>query len=113
LHLQDGRRIVLGSGGSNRIRTAILQVIVQLADRGLDLQAAVDAPRLHVEGDLLSVEPGLPDAAVSTLLGDWPRQQVWDTRSLFFGGVHAVQRDGGRLSGAGDPRRGGTSLVRD
>jgi len=31
--------------------------------------------------------------------------------NLFFGGVQAVLRAGGRLSGAGDPRRGGVAVV--
>ena len=38
----DGTVIALGSGGSNRIRTAILQVAVNLLDRGMSLEEAVD-----------------------------------------------------------------------
>ena len=48
--LDDGApELVLGSAGSNRIRSAILQVIVNAIDHGMDAQAAVDAPRLHFE----------------------------------------------------------------
>jgi gamma-glutamyltranspeptidase/glutathione hydrolase len=36
----------------------------------------------------------------------------WPPNNLFFGGVHAVQRDAqGRLDATGDPRRGGTAAV--
>src|SRR5262249_20066293 len=45
----DGAVIALGTGGSNRIRTAILQVAVNLLDHGMSLEDAVQAPRLHVE----------------------------------------------------------------
>jgi gamma-glutamyltranspeptidase len=31
--------------------------------------------------------------------------------NLFFGGVQAVQRRGGKLIGAGDPRRGGVAVT--
>ena len=59
----------LGTGGSNRIRTAILQVAVNLLDHGMGLEAAVEAPRLHVERDgTVSFEPGLPEAAQAELL---------------------------------------------
>ncbi|HSB58333.1 MAG TPA: gamma-glutamyltransferase, partial [Methyloceanibacter sp.] len=59
----DGTVIALGTGGSNRIRTAILQVAVNLLDRGMSLEEAVDAPRLHLEKcGTLSFEPGLPEA---------------------------------------------------
>ena len=51
--------LVLGSAGSNRIRSAILQVIVNAIDRGMDAQAAVDAPRLHFEDGLVYAEPGI------------------------------------------------------
>ena len=45
----DGTVTALGTGGSNRIRTAILQVAVTLLDHGMSLEEAVEAPRLHVE----------------------------------------------------------------
>jgi gamma-glutamyltranspeptidase/glutathione hydrolase len=103
--LSDGApQLVLGSAGSNRIRSAIVQVIVNAIDRGLDAQAAVDAPRLHFEDGLIYAEPGVDgdalEAAGHTLA--WFR-----ARNLFFGGCQAVSRAGGVFSGGGDPRRGG------
>ena len=55
---QHGAELVLGSAGSSRICGAILQVLVNVLDRGMPAQDAVDAPRLHLGGDLLHVEPG-------------------------------------------------------
>jgi gamma-glutamyltranspeptidase/glutathione hydrolase len=37
---------------------------------------------------------------------------LWPAHNLFFGGVHGVALSPeGRLSAAGDPRRGGAALV--
>jgi gamma-glutamyltranspeptidase/glutathione hydrolase len=105
----DGEvELVLGSAGSNRIRSAILQTIVGVVDHGLDARAAVEAPRMHLEGDTIYAEPGIDltglDAGGRTLA-------PFRAHNLFFGGAQAVERDriSGRLSGAGDPRRGGAS----
>ena len=47
---RDGAvHLALGSAGSNRIRSAILQVIIGVIDRGLSLVGAVEAPRVHWE----------------------------------------------------------------
>ena len=42
-------RIVLGSGGSNRLRNAILQVLVGLLEHGVPVNRAVNAPRIQLE----------------------------------------------------------------
>ncbi len=108
----DGTDVVLGSGGSNRIRTAILQALVNLVDFGMPVAAAVRKPRIHLESGQLSVERGFPAEVVRGLCASHPGAQCWDARNLFFGGVHAVARDrrSGMLSGAGDPRRGGVCM---
>jgi gamma-glutamyltranspeptidase/glutathione hydrolase len=102
--------LVLGSAGSNRIRSAILQVIVGVVDHGLQAHDAVLAPRLHFEDGLVYAEPGVDADA----LRDAGRQLVaFRARNLFFGGAQAVERDRatGALSGAGDPRRGGAAVA--
>jgi gamma-glutamyltranspeptidase/glutathione hydrolase len=108
-----GTVIALGSGGSNRIRTAILQVSVNLLDRGMSLEDAVDAPRLHLEKcGTLSFEPGLPEAVESAFRAAGEKARAWPERNLFFGGVHTARRFGdGGVEGAGDPRRGGVAIV--
>ncbi len=104
----DGRRVALGSGGSNRIRTAILQVLVNLVDFALPIDEAVTRPRLHHERGRLDVEPGFPSAGLAALAEAWAEPAVWEAPNLFFGGVHTVEYRGGRFAAAGDPRRGGT-----
>jgi gamma-glutamyltranspeptidase/glutathione hydrolase len=107
----DGRTAALGSGGSNRIRTAMLQVVLDLLVFGMPVSDAVGSPRIHLEDDLLSVEPGFPDEAVSALKAMVPRTDIWEERNMFFGGVHAVVADADRglFTGAGDPRRDGVT----
>lgn len=101
----DGRaELVLGSGGSKRIRTALLQVIAGVVDQARPLDDAVEGPRLHWDGEELHVEPGWPDAAVEALAARWPVRR-WAARDLYFGGVHAVAPGGA----SGDPRRGGAA----
>ena len=98
-----GVDLALGSGGSKRIRSALLQVITAVVDHGRPLADAVAAPRLHWDADHVEVEPGLTDEA-SEALGVLARVNTWPGPSLYFGGVHAVAP--GRV-GVGDARRGG------
>ncbi len=109
--LRDGRaELVLGSGGSNRIRSAILQTIVNVLDRDMGAPAAVQAPRLHFEDGIVYVEPGIETAEIER---DGYQVARFGAPNLFFGGVHAVERipATGALSGGGDPRRGGAVAV--
>ena len=108
----DGTRFAVGSGGSNRIRSAITQVLVNLLDFGMAPEAAVGAPRIHLEGEKLSHEPGFPAQALAELQAAVPETHGWPDRNLFFGGAHTVSVSAdGRFDGAGDPRRGGVARI--
>jgi gamma-glutamyltranspeptidase/glutathione hydrolase len=111
INYPDGRLVALGSGGSNRIRSAILQVVSNLVDFAMDAEEAVIAPRMHLEDSHLSVEGGFEGEHLHELLATYPSHHLWEERNLFFGGVHTVLRDGATLRGAGDPRRGGVCQV--
>ncbi len=106
----DQRQVALGSGGSNRIRTAILQVLLHLLDGRQALADAVALPRIHFENDFLSVE-NASAPGVGKLLESFPMHKVWDERNLFFGGVHAVASGPAGFAGVGDPRRDGVVLA--
>ena len=104
----DGGWSVVGSSGSNRIRSAILQVLSNLIDLRMPLAAAVEAPRIHYEAGRLNIEPPCDAEVLEALRGHWPEVMVWSARSIFFGGAHSVAIGAdGTLSGAGDSRRGG------
>jgi gamma-glutamyltranspeptidase/glutathione hydrolase len=103
--MRDGEvELVLGSAGSNRIRSALLQTIVGVVDHGLGAREAVQAPRVHFEDGTLFAEPGI---GLGELLG--PVVEFHEL-NLFFGGVQAVLRRGDAIDGAGDPRRGGVAV---
>ena len=108
--LRDGEpRLVLGSAGSARLRGAILQVVANVVARGMSVAEAVDAPRIHVEKDVVHCE----DGSVADRFEAEGRTVVrFKRHNLFFGGVSAVEvLPDGSLAAAGDPRRGGAGVV--
>ncbi|HTR76241.1 MAG TPA: gamma-glutamyltransferase [Solirubrobacterales bacterium] len=109
--VRRGGEIVLavGSAGSNRIRSAILQTVVRVVEQGMGPAEAIAAPRLHSEGGVVQAEPGIDEAALARLEARGVTVARRPEINLFFGGVQAVARDPrtGVLSGGGDPRRGG------
>ncbi len=107
----DGRLVATGSGGSNRIRTALLQVITNLVQHAMEVVEAVSAPRVHYERGLLSMEGGFDEACVERIAELYPECQLWGERNMFFGGAHTVMREGRSLRGIGDARRGGVCVT--
>ncbi len=106
--LREGAPILaVGSGGSSRIRSAILQVISNVLDFGLPLTAAVNAPRIHFEQNTLQIEGGIPQSTVDAMRARGYNVVQWPDRNMYFGGAHAVALAGGTPMAAGDPRRGG------
>ena len=117
---RDGTVLAVGSPGADRITTALAQTVGAFALGGLDLQAAVDAPRLHVrlvpvsETDPDRNRPAvrveyeadlrLPDIGLPTV--EHP------PHSMFFGGVAAAaRRPDASLIAAADPRRSAAVAV--
>ena len=95
---EDHRHLIaIGSGGSNRLRTAILQTLCNLIDFGLTPEHAVNAPRIHYERGRLDMEPGFAEGVTETLAGQYPDNQVWASHNLFFGGTHTVCWDGRKI----------------
>ena len=99
----------LGSGGSNRIRSAISQAIMNYVDFQLPLDDIVNNSRIHLENDHLDVEPGFPHEEVEKIkLQTGMEKFFWNEQNMYFGGVHAVFMNAqGNLDGAGDRRRVG------
>jgi gamma-glutamyltranspeptidase / glutathione hydrolase len=111
LLMPGNRSVALGSGGSNRLRTAILQVILNLTDCSMTPDEAVNNPRIHYENGKLSIEDGFSAGELEGLIRDYPDHKIWNGKNLFFGGVHVAGRSGENFYGAGDPRRGGVSVI--
>jgi gamma-glutamyltranspeptidase/glutathione hydrolase len=108
--LRDGvPELVVGSAGSNRIRSAILQTIIRVIDDGLRAGEAVRAPRVHFEDGVVYAEPG---ADTDPLEQAGRAIARFHELNLFFGGVQAAEHDpSGGFWGGGDPRRGGAAIT--
>lgn len=66
--LVDGEvQFALGLTGGVRIFPSAMQAIVNLVEHGMDLQSAVEAPRVWGQGGVLELETGTPDATVKAL----------------------------------------------
>ncbi len=106
----DGAVLAYGSGGSNQIHSAILQVLLSYLSLSLDLEEAVAAPRIHLEQGLLQIEHGHGTETEQQLAAIFSRHQIWPDRNSFFCGVHAAAFDpnSDTFTAAGDPRRGGS-----
>ena len=112
---------MLGSGGSSRIRSIITHGILYLCDGllgiGDDLQAVVEAPRIHYEDQKLRLETFLRSEQVVEKMAIYCQKEgdelvCFDDLNLFFGGLHLASGGTQGLGGAGDPRRSGSvSLV--
>ncbi len=115
--LRDGDGLtMLGSGGSNRIRSALARVVTGIVDRGESLEQAILAPRQHLEPDtdqVLDFEDLGSEERREALLREFPNANAWPRKSMFFGGVHGVRYDGkSGFDAAGDPRRSGATLTK-
>lgn len=106
-----GRRVMMGSGGSNRIRTAMLQVILNIEKLDMSLEEAIHASRIHIDDDHVYIEAGFEGDVVDALTEQTPAHTLFEDRSFYFGGVHAIDSGPNGIVGAGDPRRGGASRV--
>jgi gamma-glutamyltranspeptidase / glutathione hydrolase len=107
-----GPRLVLGSAGSVRLRGAIMQIVVNVIGHGLGVREAIEAPRVHLEEEVLHCEGGADAAELDRLEAMGWQLIRWRRRNLYFGGVAAVEvGDDGDLAAAGDPRRGGAGVV--
>jgi gamma-glutamyltranspeptidase/glutathione hydrolase len=106
----DGQIVALGTGGANRIRSAVTGTVEALT-RGATLAEAIDAPRVHAEGDEVWIETAgwrQLDAIMAALDDRFDSRVAFDGRAFFFGGLHAVSVGPGAARDAhGDARRGG------
>ncbi len=113
--LKNGQpEIVLGSGGSNRIRTAILQVVSNIIDFKMSPLEAVQSSRIHWEKGSFNIEPGFSEEVIARLkkVDNKDEYKKFSEKSMFFGGVHTVTCNlkNKTFDGAGDKRRNGVVL---
>jgi gamma-glutamyltranspeptidase / glutathione hydrolase len=104
--LKDGKPfLVTGSPGGSVIINTVLQVVVNVIDRGMDIAAAVSAPRLHHQWmpDRVFAEPGFPDDVIAALVA---RGDTVMVRKL-TGSANSILLTPAGFAGAADPRTRG------
>jgi len=97
--------LVTGTSGSNRIRSALTQILIHSLYEKMDILRATEQPRLHLEGSLIEAEPGIEEKELAEL-AEFYEIQRWSEKNLFFGGVNSATP----AKGAADSRRGGASV---
>lgn len=98
--------MVTGSPGGSRIITITLETLLNVIDHGMSIQAAVDAPRIHMQWlpDVVYLEPGALSADTREKLVSWGYhfkvQHPWGADEAI-----EVNPKTGVLEGANDDRR--------
>lgn len=104
--VQNGKSVmVLGSPGGATIITTVLQVFLNVAWRGMNIQDAVSAPRHHSQWlpDYIDYEEGALSASMRESLMDMGHTIAESTRVL--GAANCILIDEEKIYGAPDPRR--------
>ncbi len=105
---RDGKFFMaVGAPGGARIISAVLQVILNVVDFGMNAQDAVDAPRIHHQWqpDKLYLEPGISPDTVALLKSRG--YDVDHSPGLVLARVEAIVNRGGWLEGGSDGRASG------
>jgi gamma-glutamyltranspeptidase/glutathione hydrolase len=108
--LKDGKPLLsIGTPGATRIITGLPQVIMNIIDHGMDLQQAINAPRIHCMTGEILLESRVPKEVQETLKAKGHKVTVRGAMDLYFGGAQGVMVDAktGKLYGGADPRRDG------
>jgi gamma-glutamyltranspeptidase / glutathione hydrolase len=102
----------MGSGGANRIRSAITQVILNSIEFEKSPSQAVQMPRMHWDRNVLDIEPNYKDENVAAIhLPNEVKRTIWQSQNMFFGGVHSIFIDeNGKAIGVADDRRAGVVM---
>jgi gamma-glutamyltranspeptidase/glutathione hydrolase len=114
--MKDGKPVMaIGSPGSERIISAIVQVISLWIDAELPIEEAVAYPRIHVtpdktvflESDKFPVTQKNNLTKSGFVVEQPPSEIIINELNPYFGGVNAVAFENDKWKGAADPRRDG------
>ena len=101
--------VVVGSPGGSRIVSYVAQTLVGVLDFGLDIQQAINLPKITNRNDYTALEKGTPIAELEAPLKALGHNvKVVDLNS----GLHGIQIKSGKIIGGADPRREGVAVGR-
>lgn len=99
--------LVVGSPGGSRIISYVAQTIIGVLDWGLDVQQAINLPKITNRNDYTALEKGTPVVELQASLEALGHKvRTVDLNS----GLHGVQIKDGKLIGGADPRREGIAV---
>ena len=96
-----------GSGGASRIPFAIAQVIKNIYESKMSLTEAIEAPRMHFQDDIMNLE----NESLLDQIKNKGSLNIWNKKSIYFGGVHALAKINDDWFASGDSRREGHGEV--
>jgi gamma-glutamyltranspeptidase/glutathione hydrolase len=101
-------RYALGLPGGKRIFPSAMQALINLIDHGMELQEAVEAPRIWTEGNALEVEQAVPESVRTKLAA---MGHAVEAVPSVAGGMNAIEfREDGSMLGAACWRADGTPI---
>jgi gamma-glutamyltranspeptidase/glutathione hydrolase len=106
--LKNGRPfLALGAPGGSRIITAVFQVMLNVIDFGMNIQDAIDFPRVHHQGkpDRLDIERDISPDTIALLKK--AGYHIEEAKPAVIARVEAILIDGGWLQGGHDDRGAG------
>jgi gamma-glutamyltranspeptidase/glutathione hydrolase len=106
-------RVAFGIMGGWNQSQAHVQFVSNVVDRGMNIQAALEAPRftkLSFEGNDVSMERRIPETVRHDLAARGHELDVQGDFCSFMGGGQAVMRSAGVNYGASDPRKDGAAI---
>jgi len=104
--------LAVGTPGAGRIVPTLAQTISAIIDYNLPLQEAIEAPKFYTKssyGNRLEIETRLPKEVVEDLVKLGHEIKEKGEYDLYFGGIHGIMFEGGKMVSGADPRRGGVA----
>lgn len=99
--------LVVGSPGGSRIVSYVAQTLFGVLDFGLNIQQAINLPRMTNRNDYMALEKGTPLESLKA-----PLEKLGHTVKIIDlnSGLHGIQLKDGQLIGGADPRREGVAV---
>lgn len=113
LIFKDGKPfLTIGTPGATRIISALVQTIVNIIDFGMDIDEAIEAPRIHAIGEVLYAESRFSDETLNSLREKGHSVETKGQFDNYFGGAQGIliNSESGELNGGADSRRDGNAL---
>ncbi|MCA9735316.1 gamma-glutamyltransferase [candidate division KSB1 bacterium] len=103
--------LTIGTPGGSRIISALAQIIINVIDFDMSMDAAIEAPRIHAYDGTLHIEGRIPVETIAALEKLGHKTKVHADFDNYFGGAQGIliDQNNGDLIGGADSRRDGVA----